>query len=78
MKQKLSIELSEDIIRTIRLECEGNIAAVTATQAWGNDKSTVTLYVEELESRSKSIMELGNRLVILGMIVTQLGRDAAE
>ena len=78
MKQKLSIELSEDIIRTIRLECHGNIAAVTATQDWNENKSTVTLYVEELESRSKSIMELGSRLVILGMMVTQLGREAAE
>ena len=78
MKQKLSIELSEDIIRTIRLECDGNIAAVTATQAWGNDKSTVTLYVEELESRSESMIAIGNQLVILGMIVTQLGKDAAE
>lgn len=77
MKQKLSIKLSEDILRTIRLECDGNIAAVTATQHWGGEP-TVTLFVEELESRSESMIEIGNQLVILGMIVTQLGKDAAE
>lgn len=77
MKQKLSIKLSEDILRTIRLECDGNIAAITVTQHWGGDP-TVTLFVEELESRSKSMIEIGNQLVILGMIVTQLGKDATE
>jgi hypothetical protein len=69
-----SIELSGDVLRTIRLECNGNIAAITVTQAWGEQES-VTLFVEERESLKASIAEIGSQMVILGMIVSHIGPD---
>lgn len=78
MKQnKRSVDLSKDIVRTIRLECTGNIAAIIATSAWGSQEP-VTLFVEELESLSESIAEVGSQMVILGMIVAELAREKVQ
>ena len=69
-----SVELSADILRTIRLECNGNIAAITVAQGWG-EQEPVTLFVEERESLRASIAEIGSQMVILGMIVSHIGPD---
>jgi hypothetical protein len=69
-----SVDLSQDVLRTIRLECNGNIAAITVTQGWG-EQEPVTLFVEERESLRASIAEIGSQMVILGMIVSHIGPD---
>ena len=72
-----SVDLSQDVLRTIRLECIGNIASVTVTQAWG-EQQPVTLFVEERESLKASIAEIGSQMVILGMIISHLGLEKPE
>jgi hypothetical protein len=73
---KKTVDLSKDIVRVIRLECEGNIAAITATPSWGTQEP-VTLFVEERESLRESIAELGSQMVILGMMIAELAREKA-
>ncbi len=73
-KNQWSVDLSQDVLRTVRLECIGNIAAVTVTQAWG-EQQPVTLFVEERESLKASIAEIGSQMVILGMIISHIGPD---
>lgn len=85
MKQtKTSIDLSLDILRSIRLELYGNMASITATQAWGNSNSSaelggaITLFVEECETRKKSVALLGRCLVSLGKNVIELAKGMTE
>ena len=75
-QSKKTVDLSKDIVRIIRLECEGNIAAITATPSWG-PQETVTLFVEERESLADSMAEIGSQMVLLGMIVSELAREKA-